>query len=280
MGVAGFSGRKQGILTPYSNEPQERDGEARVRGPVAGPLFQRLAAVTEDGGNTMVLMTIASVFLSTIVAVKFLSPLFHTLAILPFFYATMREHSHQRSLTLVIRWALALLVTTIAIGAFVPGRVVESLPFAERTALAIEGWLIHDAAPPASYGYILWGTAVFVVATGASGGILAFILGSIALTGAASGALFLFENGVNIVQVAVIAIPIWQWSLFAACASLLVPAALPVFEFLFKAERVMEERRILLNYIYVGAGLFLLAVLLRLATADIWRQAVLRWTIF
>jgi hypothetical protein len=226
----------------------------------------------------MVLLTIASVILSSIIAVAWLTPLLHAGAVFPFFYSTMRSRGAGWSLTLVVRWAAAVLAATIAVGVFIPARMQASQLFSARVVSALEAWLTSaQAPPPADYSYILWGMVVFLVGSVVSGGLAGFVIGSLALGGAATGALFLFEHGENIVQIALTALPLWQWSLFACGALLLVPAATPFFDRFIKSAE--EDRRPLRFYMYAGAACFVLSVLLRLTTAGVWQRILQRWTI-
>ena len=122
--------------------------------------------------------------------------------------------------------------------------------------------------------------AIFLVGSVISGGLAGFVIGSLALGGAATGALFLFEHGGNIVQITLTALPPWQWSLFACGALMLVPAATPFLDRFIKSERTDEGRRALRVYMYAGAACFVLSVLLRMTTAGVWQGILQRWTIF
>jgi hypothetical protein len=268
------------MIKPYSNEPT---GQSRRSIP---PREQRsgrgsIVPAADNLGNTMVLATITSVILSTIVGVAWITPLLQAGAVFPFFYVAMRRRGADSSLALVARWAGAVLVTTIVLGAFVPARMDASQLLSARTVSTLEAWLTSaQAPPPADYSYILWGMAIFLVGSVISGGLAGFVVGSLGLGAAATGALFLFEHGGNVVQIALTALPPWQWALFAGGALLLVPAATPFFDRFVRSEVKEEDRRPLRLHMYAGAACFVLSVLLRLTTAGAWQQILQSWTDF
>jgi len=266
------------MIKPYSNEPTGQSGRPAPR------REQRtgggsIAPAAENPGNAMVLAAIASVVLSTTIGVAWITPLLQAGVVFPFFYIAMRNRGAGQSLALVVRWAAAVLVTTIVIGAFVPARMDASQLLSAGAASTLEAWLTSaQAPPPADYSYILWGMAVFLVGSLISGGLAGFVVGSLALGGAATGAMHLFEHGGNVVQIALAALPPWQWSLFAGGALLLVPAATPFFDRLVKSRE--EDKRPLRLYMYAGAACFVVSVLLRLTTAGVWQRILQRWTDF
>jgi hypothetical protein len=271
--------RVETLLKPYSNKRGEgSDHPPKSRARQKG---RDHPSRLDNTGNVMVLLTIASVVISAIMRVAWLTPILHVAAVFPFYYSAMKQHRHRWSLALAVRWAAALFVTTIALGVFVPERTEASLLLSARTIAGFENWLTaSQAAPPADYSYILWGLAAFLVGSLISGGLVGFLIGSATLAGAASGALFLFEHGRNIVQITLVVVPPWQWSTFACGALLVVPTSLPFFERFLKIERVAESKQVLRIYMYLGATFFVLSLLLRLVTAGAWRSLLQRWTIF
>lgn len=234
-----------------------------------------------DAGNLMVLLTIASTLMATMIGVPWITPILHASAVFPFYYRAMKQHRHRLTLALITRWAGAAFVTTMVLGAFVPSRVQDSLLFSAVTIRVVENWLAAiQGPPPADYPYILWGLAAFLAGSMVSGGLLGFILASVAMGTAASGALFLFEQGNNVIQMMIVAVPPWQWTALACAGFLMVPAARLFFDRFVHAERVAEERRVIVVFMYAGGACFALAVLLRWATADAFRNLLLRWTAF
>ena len=235
----------------------------------------------DNTGHIMVLLTVASVIVATAIKVAWITPILHAGAVFPFYYSAMKQHKHRWALALVARWAAAVFVATIALGVFVPARMEASLLFSARTTAALESWLTSAHTPPlADYSYILWGLAAFLVGSVISGGLAGFFIGSLALGGVASGTLFLFEHGKNVVQITMVAVPPWQWSLLACGVLLLVPAARPFFDRFLKTPRADSGRQALRVYMYAGAGCFVLSVLLRMVTAGLWHGLLVRWTFF
>lgn len=228
----------------------------------------------------MVLLAIASVVISVVIKVAWLTPLLHTAAVFWFFYAAMKQHRHRWALILIIRWAAVIFVTTVLLGIFVPTRVEAGILFSQRMTGELRAWLTGVGGPPVNYSYILWGVAAFLAGSLISGGMLGFVLGSVALGTAASATLFLFANGYNVLQIALIALPPWQWSVFAAGALLLVPTARPFFDRFLGWERVAEDKRALRLCMYGGAAGLALSLLLRLALAGVLRDLTTRWTVF
>ena len=229
----------------------------------------------------MVLMTIASVIVAVLIRVGVLSPIIFAAAVFPFFYHALRRNDHRMGVFLVFRWMVTLLATLLAIGVFLPDRLGAALPLSDAAVQTIETWLgAPKTPPPADAGYLLWGMLVFLAGSLLSGGLLGFIVGAVALGGAAYGALFVCRHGLNIVQIAFVAFPVWQLSLFIAGAFLLVPASIFVFERFFHIEKRMEDWARLKQYMYAGAGFFVLSILLRYTVAGAWRTLLDRWTVF
>jgi hypothetical protein len=228
----------------------------------------------------MVLATIASVIIAALIGIRPLSPLLFTATVFPFFYASLRRSDYHVATFLVIRWALALFVTLGIVGVFLPDRLGAALPLSESAVRTIERWITEpQSPPPADTGYILLGSLVFLAGSFLSGGLLGFIIAAVALGGAAYAALFVVRHGFNIFQVSLVALPVWQLSLFIAGALLLVPASVFVFERFLHVERRSEARARLKYNVVAAAGFFALSVLLRYAAADAWRSLVEKWTV-
>jgi hypothetical protein len=245
-----------------------------------GAAARRRPAIEERSGNMMVLATIGSVALATAFGVAALSPLLFTAAVFPFFYRALRRSDHRTGIVLVFRWGFALFVSLLAIGAFVPDRLGSALPFSNDAARTVESWIRQpQASPPADIGYLLWGMLVFLAASVASGGLVGLVLAAGAIGGAAFGALFVFRNGLNLLQIALVALPVWHLSAFVSAAFFIVPASVLVFTRFFHLEKRIEDWQLLRRYMYAGAGFFALSILLRYATAGVWRSLLERWTV-
>jgi hypothetical protein len=254
--------------------------QPRGSGPANADPKRRLREIEQWPGNTMVLATIASVFVASFVRVGVISPLLFTAVVLPFFYDSMRRSDHRSAVVLVFRWGVALFATLVVVGVFVPDRLGAALPFSDGAVRTVESWVRDPAAPaPAGSGYLFWGMLAFVAGSFLSGGLIGFIIGAVAIGGAAYSTLFVFRNGLNIIQTGLVALPVWQLSLFVAGACLLVPASVFVFEKFFHSEKRIEDRARLRQYMYAGAGFFVLSVLLFYTVAGAWRGLVDRWTV-
>jgi membrane-anchored glycerophosphoryl diester phosphodiesterase (GDPDase) len=228
----------------------------------------------------MVLATIAAVFVASLFRVGVISPLLFTAAVFPFYYDSMKRGDHRSAIVLAFRWGVALFASLLIVGAFVPDRLGAALPLTEGAVRTLEKWVREPgASPPAGAEYVLWGTLAFLAGSFATGGLLGFLIGAVAVGGAAYGALYVFRHGLNIIQAALVAVPVWQLSLFVAGALLVVPASVLVFEKFLHAEKRLEDRARLRQYMYAGAGFFVLSLLLRYTVADAWRNLVARWTV-
>ncbi len=228
----------------------------------------------------MVLLTIASAVVAVLIRVGVVSPLLFTAAVFPFFCGALRRNDHRTGVVLVFRWVIALFATLVVMGVFFPDRLRAALPLSEAAARTIEEWIrAPKASPPADAGYLLWGMLAFLAGSVVSGGLLGFVVGAVAVGGAAYGALFVCRHGLNIVQIGLVAFPVWQLSLFVAGAFLLVPASVFVFDRLFHIEKRMEDWAHLRQYMYAGAGFFALSIFLRFTVAGAWRALVERWTV-
>lgn len=246
-----------------------------------GTASHRWTGVDDRAGNTMVLATIGSVVAAVAIRVGALSPFLFTAAVFPFFYRALRRSDHRTGIVLVFRWGFALFVSLLAIGAFLPGRLGAALPFSAQAADAVESWIRDpQAPPPADIGYVLWGMLAFLAASVMSGGLAGFVLAGTALGAAAFGAIVVFRHGLNLIQIALVALPVWQLSVFVAAAFLLVPASVFFFTRFFHVEKRIEDWQHLRRYMYTGAGFFALGMLLRYSTADVWRSLLERWTVF
>lgn len=230
-------------------------------------------------GNTLFLLTIGAVLAATILGIGFISPLLFTAAGFPFFYSAMTRNDHRAGTVVVFRWAIALFVSILVAGVFVPDRLGAALPLSANSAHTIESWIRDPgASPPANLNYILWGMLAFTVGSVVSGGLLGFFIGAVAIGGAAYSALHVFRHGFNLIQISLVALPVWQLSLFLAGAFAMVPLSVFVFERFFNVEKRPRDWELLRTYMYTSAGFFVLSIALRYATAGVWRQLVDKWT--
>lgn len=247
------------------------------KGPHPPPKGDWLSGAANDGG-AIALATIASVVLTTVFAVGFVTPLVHTLAIFPFVYAAQRRGDPVWAATIVARWMIALFLGTMVAGVFAPDRVIASVPFGEGSVASFQAWIADGGPVPIRWTHLLWGIAGFFALSLASGGVLGIALTSVALTTTAVGALFLFRHGFNVLQISLVAVPAWQWCLLAAVPFLLVPTSAIFFQRVLGVERDADSLVVSRIQLYVGAGLLATSLLLRVALAGPWRDLLDRWT--
>lgn len=233
----------------------------------------------ENAHSWLVLATLASVVLSTILGVRFISPLLHAAAIVPFYHAAMRRHLHHLSAALVIRWGVTLFASVVLVGVFLPARVAVSIGGAGATT-PLQQWITGAGHPPADFPYMLWGMLAFLAGTALTGGVVGLVIGAVAIGGAGGNTLFLLEHGTNVLLITITAVPPWQLCLFASGALLFLPGALPLFDRIFKSERIAEGKDVLRRFMIIGGATFLLSLVLRVVADDFWHQLLRRFTTF
>ncbi len=267
-----------------SAEKQESDKASKgPAGERAGHDEQGLPARQVNIGNLVVFAGAFSVLLSIVIGLQLLTPVLLGASGFPFLYTAMKKGLYRRAVALTTRWAITVYLSFLILSAFVPDRAGKCIPFAAKYVDTLRSWIGEAAgAPPVDYSYLLLGIAGFVVAAALTRGALALILGGIALSSSAFGALYLFRQGDNIFHILIVALTPWQLCLFAAALLLLVPAA--SLSFLPRHRSAAEtkatpDKHLLRLYAYVGSGLFLLSLILRLATAETWRALTDRWTL-
>ena len=262
-------------MTP--NAPTNGDEPRRRR----APENRDEAAAFHSQGNVMVLLTISGVVIATLISFKPLTPIIYAAAILPFYYATMRRQAHRWALILSLRWAIALFASILVVGVFAPDRVAASLPLAAGTVGDLRAWVTHTGgSPPAGFLYLIWGMAVVLGASFASAGFLGFVLAAVVVANTAHTALYLLRHGNNIVQTALVAVPLWELSFAVAVVLILIPSGVPLFERYLGDRGVESDRSELRAVMIAGAGLFVLSLVLRIALPGVWRGLLERWTVF
>ncbi len=229
--------------------------------------------------NLVVGASIVSVFLSILIAVKVVTPILLTAAIFPFFMRVMKRGLHGRAARLTARWAITVFVCVVIAGGFVTARAEKTFPYAKSSVDVIEDWIAGtNNTPPADYKILLGGGLAFAAAAAVSGGILGFVLASLALGSSACASAFLFQQGDNIFHIILIAVQPWLLCFFAACVFFIVPAAFPLLHRLLHKD-VPGDKQGLLHFIYFGTALFILSIVLRLTTEGAWKALTDRWTI-
>lgn len=178
-----------------------------------------------------------------------------------------------------VRWALTVFLSILACAVFAKDRVLSSFPFARDAFGMIESTILGGSGAPAGIVYILAGFAGFVALSAFSTGIAACLLASVAIGAAAGTVIPLYEYGDNLLQSTLIALPPWQWLLFAAAILSFEPAGRIGARLLFKSEPDGTRPEGTLRRWYFAGGLFVLALLLRAALAGPWVSLVRAWTV-
>jgi hypothetical protein len=235
--------------------------------------------ISRENGRIVSLGFLA-VVLSIAVSFQPLSPLLTTAPVVKPFLRRLRAGKYAAATNALLRWAITVFLSILLCAVFVKDRALSSFPFAQTAAESAWQMIAGVDFVPAGYVYILAGLLAFVGLSAASLGIGACLLASVAIGMAAGGAITMFEHGNNLLLMAFVAIPPWQWAMFAATLLLCVPSAAVGARRLYKinvgeADAVLLKRRGL-----IAGGLVLLALLCRLALAGPWVSVVRSWTVF
>jgi hypothetical protein len=220
-----------------------------------------------------------SVVLSVIVSFQPLTPLLVTApAVWPLRrrIITGRQESATRGL---LRWAVAVFLSILVCAVFVKDRVLSSFPFGGAAAELTERLIAGDSVAPAGILYIVAGLAGFVALSAVSLGIGACLLASVAIGAAAGVTIVLYVHGTNLLLITLVAIPPWQWLMFAAAVLLFAPAADTGARLLYKKSTGTADGDRVKRQLYVAGALALLSVLVRAALADPWISLVRMWTV-
>lgn len=230
--------------------------------------------------SRLVGLSIAAVVVAVVISFAPLTPLIVTAPLVPVLFKRSRTARHGAVTGMTVRWVISVFLTALVASAFVPDRVLDSFPYAVRSAENVRSWLTGlSSGSPAGYSYILGGMAAFVIASVVSAGVLGCVLWSIGLGTCAAAASYLYSQGINVVQITLVAVPPWQIALFAAGLFALAPAAAFSRRHVFRRGEDDLEWQPLRRHVYVAAGLFVLSLLLRLAVAGPYLALVRRWTI-
>ena len=221
-----------------------------------------------------------AVVLSVAVSFQPLSPLLTTAPVVKPFLRRLRAGKHGAATNALLRWALTVFLSILLCAVFVKDRAVSSFPFAQTAADSAEQMIAGAGAAPAGFVYILAGLLTFVGLSAVSLGIGACLLASVAIGAAAGATITLYAQGNNILLMALVALPPWQWAVFAAALLLCVPSAGAGARKLYKMEVGKPDAVLLKQPGLIAGGLLLFALLCRLALAGPWLSLVRSWTVF
>lgn len=224
-----------------------------------------------------VALTILAVCVSVWARSAWLSPLVLT-APLAFYLARGAAADIDSRDALARRWSITVFITTMAAAALATPFALDSTPFAAELPLRIEQWLAGDGGPVLGARYMLVAGLATLILTAASAGIVgAMVLASI-LTLNAVAASLLISRGYNIVQMAFVAVSPWQWCFMVGLIALYTPLSVLSRERVLSREGapfVWQQHR---KRVLVGAGLIILAFVLRVALATPYVALVRHWT--
>jgi hypothetical protein len=171
-------------------------------------------------------------------------------------------------------------VTILVSATFVRERVLSSFPFAEQAARATETALEGSGGAPTGFLFLVLGMVAFVVLSAVSLGIAACVLGSIALGAAAAAATVLFTHGNNVLLITLVAVPFWEWALWAAAVLVFAPAAVMGGQRLFRLGGDDLDAAWLKRRAVLVACLFVLSLVCRLVLAGPYLSLIRHWTVF
>jgi hypothetical protein len=179
-------------------------------------------------------------------------------AAVPWILFRRRRDPSARRIGYTLRWALATLVTGIAMVALAGDRAIRSIPFGERAIEGARAWVggTGGAVPPLLV-MAQW-TILFALASVLTRGILGGVLLAHVLLITALHAAMVFASSLNVVQASVVAFPIWSVLLLAGMTLLLDPLA-SWGESRFRrgqneTRAVVPARRILLGAVFIAAA--------------------------
>jgi hypothetical protein len=225
-----------------------------------------------------VALTLAVVVVAVWAEAEWLTPLLLA-APLAFYLAQGAAADPTARQTLVRRWSVTLFVMFMAATAFAPSHALESVPFGPGVPSRIDAWLDGTAAPLLGARYMLVAGLATLVLTVASAGIAGALVLATVLALNAATATILISRGYNVIQMAVVAVSPWQWCFVVGLVALYTPLSV------YSRSRVLrrgggpfvwEESR---AQVLVGAGLLLLAFVLRFALGGVYTAVVRHWTI-
>ncbi len=228
----------------------------------------------------MVSLGFLAVVLSVALSFQPLSPLLLTAPVVNPFLRRLRAGKYGLATSALLRWALTIFLSIVVCAVFVKERALSSFPFARSAAESAGQMIAGSGSVPAGYIFILAGFLAFVGLSAASLGIGACLLLSIAIGFSAGGAIALFADGNNLLLITLVALPPWQWAVFAAVLLICVPAAAIGARRLFKMDVPEPETAWLKQRVMIAGSLVLLALLCRLVLAGAWLSIVQAWTVF
>ena len=232
-----------------------------------------------DDHSHLVLWTGLAAVVSAVLGLWWISPV---ICAAPLVHAVYRRGPRADLPTvraMTIRWALVLMVTTMLVSAFVPGRVAGSVLFGKGAEITAQSWLAGQGGPMWGLGWLAIMPVLLGAVTALSAGILGVALLSIFVADAAVSAAVIYAHSTNLFSATVIALSPWQWAFLAGAVMAVPPLAGFSLANGYRRSGIpfdpVAARRELL---WAGA-LFALALVLRVALSPLYTTLASRWTL-
>jgi hypothetical protein len=216
------------------------------------------------------------------VAVSFapITPLIVTAPVVRPLLRRLRAREYEEVTGGFLRWAVTVFVTILVSAAFVRDRVLSSFPLAGQAAGTAQSAVEGSGGAPVGFLFLVLGMIAFVALSAASLGIAACVLASVALGTAAAAATVLFTHGNNVLLITLVAVPFWEWALWAAAVLAFAPATVMGGRRLHRLGGDDPDMAWLKRRALVVAGLFVLGLLCRLLLAGPYLSLIRHWTVF
>jgi hypothetical protein len=242
--------------------------------PAPRPPVRKEDAAARGSSSADVFATVVAVVVSVLVGVAWLTPVIVTA---PYVLYLRRVPSTGG---LFRRWAITVLVATAVAASFVPWHTFESVLMGHSMPHQTRLWMRGEAGPPLGARFMLVTGVLYAVAALAGAGVGGALVFSAALSINAVYAVNLTANGFNLVQVALVAIPPWQWCFLAGLYVLFEPLAAISRRRVIRRGSAGGAAGASTRTIAIGVGLVAVAVLLRLVATGAYTALVRRWTVF
>jgi hypothetical protein len=241
------------------------------------------AQICRTEAGRVVGLSVAAVVIAVVVGLPPLTPLITTAPIAWIVIGRLRAEAGAAPSGLFLRWALSVFATALISTAFVWDRAVQSFPYAASAVGAMRQLLAGNADPPGGFVFLTLGMVIFVALSTVSAGILGCVLGSVALGAGAVGAAAMYRSGDNVFQLLLVTVPWWQLAFYAA-AIVALPALVSISRSTVLRRstgggKTAPEWGRIRRDLAVAGGLWLGAIVLRLALASAYVRLLQRWTL-
>lgn len=236
------------------------------------------ARKTREATTRIVVWTLVAGAAAAAIGLWWISPI---VASAPILYVMSRSRPRPDATAtrrLTLRWTVALLLTIMVASAFLPDRTLASVPFGPGVQASVGEWMAGLRGPAESVWWLAAAAVVYVALALASAGVVGWLALAVFVGMAAIHAAFVYEHGHNLLQVTLVALSPWQWAFLGGAVLLAAPLAnfsrSRIFGRSGAGPTAVERRQAL-----IGAGLLVVAILLRAALAGPYTWLVQRWTV-